>query len=102
MSWHLLRRVRRKNAVTIDGENAVLHRGRVYGARVVGKYSRKAIIDDPFCVALVEGGEPHSVEADKTIKRRKPEIAVGRLCDLTNAVLRQAVVRVPVIESILG
>lgn len=72
MSWYLLRCVRRENAVTIDGENAVLHRGRVYGARVVGKYSRKAIIDDPFCVALVEGGEPHSVEADKAVKRRKP------------------------------
>jgi hypothetical protein len=69
---------------------------------VVGKYSRKAIIDDPLGVALIKGGESHSVEAHQAVKRRKPEIAVGRLRDLADPVLRQAIIRVPVVEPVLS
>ena len=52
--------------------------------------------------AFVEDGEAHAIKARQPIKRGNPEIAFRRLLNGGDDVLREAGVRRPVIEAVLG
>ena len=66
------------------------------------KQDREAMADDAERIALVEGGEAHAVKAHQPIERCQPQIAIARLHNVAHRVLRQSVVRRPMIEAVLG
>ncbi|HKV40425.1 MAG TPA: hypothetical protein VJX67_14525 [Blastocatellia bacterium] len=62
----------------------------------------KSIGDDARRIALIEDGEAHSVKADQSIVSGQPDIAIARLHDVADRVLRQSVIGRPVIEMKLS
>jgi hypothetical protein len=52
-------------------------------------------------IAFVEDGEVHTVESGDSIECGDLEVSVGSLVHAANYVLRQAIVRLPRIETIL-
>ena len=68
----------------------------------VGAIERvKAISQNSRCIAAIEYGKVHAVEANQTIHGRKPQIAIRNLAGITGNVLRQAVIGGPVVSLIL-
>lgn len=62
----------------------------------------EAVGPDGGCVVFVEDGELHAVEADCTVQRGQPQIAVGCLMDSPDDVLREAAVGGPYLVAERG
>src|SRR6266567_5109773 len=62
----------------------------------------EAVTLDARGIASVVRGEPNAIEADETIKRCEPKIAVRGLTDCSDYVLRQPVISAPQIDRNLG
>ena len=56
----------------------------------------------PFCIAFVERGKSNAVKPYEAVKGRKPKISIRCLRDLSHPVLRQPVICVPEVETVLA
>jgi hypothetical protein len=65
------------------------------------KQTDKTIIDDARRIAFVENREPHSVKPRQPVNGRQPQITVLGLNYPVNRILRQPVVRRPMVNPIL-
>src|SRR5262249_33833060 len=70
-------------------------------ALTVFQQTGEPVAGQPRTVALVEDGEAYAVKAHQPVKGRKPQIAIARLYNAAHGVLRQPVVRRPVIKAVL-
>src|ERR1700723_2477639 len=62
----------------------------------------KSVGIDAICVALVEQSEAHSIKPNQSIEGGDPDIAIRRLGNAANAVLRQAIVDCPDVVTVLN
>ena len=67
----------------------------------VFKQSDKTIIDDARRIAFVENRKPRSVKPRQPVNGRQPQITILSLNNSINRILRQPVVRRPVVNPIL-
>jgi len=69
---------------------------------VILEQGLRVAVEHPGGVALVEDGELHAVETDEAAFRPQPQVSVARLRDRLDRVLREAVLRLPDLERVLG
>jgi hypothetical protein len=93
-------RIGGEDALTQPSHTAVL-RARPQIALTTFIKTVEAIAGDARRIALVEDHEAHAIEADQTVRSGQPEIPVASLADGMYRVLRQAIIRCPLIEAVL-
>src|SRR5262249_36645555 len=83
------------------GQTSIFSAGPQHAVAVFRQAS-EAVAVDSGAAALVENRETDPVESHQSIGCRKPQVAVSRLQDCPDRVLRQPVVSCPGIESVLS
>src|SRR5262249_35117467 len=94
-------RIASEPAALIAGQAPVFSAGPQYAGRVIRQATEPVAVDSG-AAALVENGEVNPIESHQSIGCCKPQVAVSRLQDRPNRVLRKPVICCPGVESVLS
>ena len=88
--------------MTINGQNTVFRGGRKQISFRIAVKPGETVIYNAFGITFVKSCKANSIKSNQPVKGRKPEIAVRRLRNFAQTVLRQTIIRRPGIKTILS
>lgn len=89
------------NELAAAETNQIVFIGQNPQSVAVRQHFSQTIVRQIRRIALIEHREPHAVETHQYVVRRQPQITVRSLRDGSHRILRQTVIRRPLIETIL-